>query len=135
MDLTVNSYSPFETASPNTVNRVAGTVGRTCTHSSSSATRERSTWRKNSASPSTHHHHSRRFTTITLYAGRVYLPYEESRAIQLAPRLRSPRATLAVRDFLRFEVGRARNAMKKDAPRLLNLIEPESRPALWCCAY
>ncbi len=62
---------------------------------------------------------------------RVYLPDEDLAQYNVSPEdFARTEATLGVRELLRFEVGRARQCYEEGAA-LLNLIEPESRPALW----
>jgi squalene synthase HpnC/squalene synthase HpnD len=133
MDLTVNSYATLDRLREYCY-RVAGTVGLTCTHVFG-------------------FHDARaldlaeklglafQLTNIIRdvrddYAmGRVYLPAEDLAQYSVDPKdFARSAATLGVRELLRFEAARAWECYEEGAA-LLNLIEPESRPALWLLVH
>jgi phytoene synthase len=67
--------------------------------------------------------------------GRVYLPVEDLAQYNVRPEdFARPEATLGVRELLRFAAERAWQCYKEGAA-LLNLIEPESRAALWLLVH
>jgi phytoene synthase len=63
--------------------------------------------------------------------GRVYLPTEDLRHFGVAPEdLGGKQITLPIRELLRFEAERAWQYYREGA-KLISLVEPESRAALW----
>src|SRR2546427_6431881 len=63
--------------------------------------------------------------------GRVYLPTEDLRHFGVAPEdLGGKQITLPIRELLRFEAERAWEYYREGA-KLISLVEPESRAALW----
>src|SRR5216684_987598 len=63
--------------------------------------------------------------------GRVYLPAEDLRHFGVAPEdLGGKQITLPIRELLRFEAERAWQYYREGA-KLISLVEPESRAALW----
>jgi phytoene synthase len=67
--------------------------------------------------------------------GRVYLPAEDLAQYNVTPEdFARTEATLGVRELLRFEAARAWECYEEGAA-LLNLVEPESRPALWLLVH
>ena len=63
--------------------------------------------------------------------GRVYLPTEDLRHFGVAPEdLGGKQITLPIRELLRFETERAWQYYREGA-KLISLVEPESRAALW----
>jgi phytoene synthase len=67
--------------------------------------------------------------------GRVYLPAEDLAQYNVTPEdFARTEVTLGVRELLRFEAARAWECYEEGAA-LLNLVEPESRPALWLLVH
>ena len=64
-------------------------------------------------------------------AGRIYLPLEDLRRFGYTPeQLASGVRTQAYAQLMRHEIARARTYYDESAP-LIEMVEPESRPALW----
>jgi phytoene synthase len=133
MDLTVNSYATFDRLREYCY-RVAGTVGLTCTHvfgfrdsrALDLAEKLGLAFQLTNIIRDVHDDYS---------MGRVYLPDEDLALHNVSPEdFARTEATLGVRELLRFEAGRAWQCYEEGAA-LLNLIEPESRPALWLLVH
>jgi 15-cis-phytoene synthase len=133
MDLTVNSYATFDRLREYCY-RVAGTVGLTCTHVFGF---------RDSRALDLAEKLGLAFQLTNIirdvrddYAmGRVYLPEEDLAQYNVKPEDFARTApTLGVRELLRFEAARAWQCYEEGAA-LLNLIEPESRPALWLLVH
>jgi phytoene synthase len=133
MDLTVNSYATFDRLREYCY-RVAGTVGLTCTHVFGfRAPRALDLAEKLGL--------AFQLTNIIRdvhddYAmGRVYLPAEDLAQYNVTPEdFARTEVTLGVRELLRFEAARAWECYEEGAA-LLNLVEPDSRPALWLLVH
>jgi phytoene/squalene synthetase len=64
-------------------------------------------------------------------AGRIYLPVEDLEHFDCSPeQLAASLHNKAFRELMRFEIARART-FYADAARLIEMVEPESRAALW----
>lgn len=64
-------------------------------------------------------------------AGRIYLPLEDLRRFGYSPQeLSRGIRNQAFRDLMRFEIARARDYYRQAEP-LIEMVESESRPALW----
>jgi len=133
MDLTVNSYATFDRLREYCY-RVAGTVGLTCTHAFGF---------RDSRALDLAEKLGLAFQLTNIirdvhddYAmGRVYLPEEDLAQYNVSPGdFARAEATLGVQELLRFEADRAWQCYEEGAA-LLNLIEPESRPALWLLVH
>jgi 15-cis-phytoene synthase len=133
MDLTVNSYATFDRLREYCY-RVAGTVGLTCTHvfgfrdsrALDLAEKLGLAFQLTNIIRDVHDDYSMR---------RVYLPDEDLAQYNVSPEdFARTEATLGVRELLRFEAGRAWQCYEEGAA-LLNLIDPESRPALWLLVH
>jgi squalene synthase HpnC len=133
MDLTVNSYATFDRLREYCY-RVAGTVGLTCTHVFGF---------RDSRALDLAEKLGLAFQLTNIirdvqddYAmGRVYLPDEDLTQYNVRPEdFARTAATLGVRELLRFEAAHAWQCYEEGAA-LLNLIEPESRPALWLLVH
>jgi phytoene synthase len=133
MDLTINSYPTFDRLREYCY-RVAGTVGLTCTHvfgfrdahALDLAEKLGLAFQLTNIIRDVHDDYS---------MGRVYLPSEDIAEYNVKPEdFARTEATLGVRELLRFEAQRAWQCYEEGAP-LLNLIEPESRPALWLLVH
>jgi len=133
MDLTVNSYATFDRLREYCY-RVAGTVGLTCTHvfgfrdprALDLAERLGLAFQLTNIIRDVHDDYA---------MGRVYLPHEDLAQYNVAPEdFARSEATLGVRELLRFEAARAWQCYEEGAA-LLDLIEPESRPALWLLVH
>jgi squalene synthase HpnC/squalene synthase HpnD len=129
MDLTVKSYPTFDRLREYCY-RVAGTVGLTCTHvfgfrdarALDLAERLGLAFQLTNIIRDVHDDYA---------MGRVYLPVEDLAQYNVRPEdFARHEASLGVRELLRFEAERAWQCYEEGAA-LLNLIEPESRPALW----
>jgi squalene synthase HpnC/squalene synthase HpnD len=133
MDLTVKSYPTFDRLREYCY-RVAGTVGLTCTHVFGFRDARALDFAEKLGL-------AFQLTNIIRdvrddYAmGRVYLPDEDLAQYNVNREdfVRSE-ATLGVRELLRFEAERAWQCYEEGAA-LLNLIEPESRAALWLLVH
>ena len=67
--------------------------------------------------------------------GRVYLPEEDLTRYAVSLRdLGRDEATLGVRELLRYEAARAWQFYEEGA-ELFDLVDPDSRPALWLLAH
>ncbi len=133
MDLTVKSYSTFDRLREYCY-RVAGTVGLTCTHVFGFRDARALDLAEKLGL-------AFQLTNIIRdvrddYAmGRVYLPDEDLAQYNVKPEdFARNEATLGVRELLRFEAERAWQCYEEGAA-LLNLIEPESRSALWLLVH
>ena len=133
MDLTVNSYATFDRLREYCY-RVAGTVGLTCTHVFGFRDQHALDLAEKLGL-------AFQLTNIIRdvrddYAmGRVYLPHEDLTQYSVDPQdFTGSEATLGVRELLRFEAARAWECYEEGAA-LLDLIEPESRPALWLLVH
>jgi len=133
MDLTVNSYATFDRLREYCY-RVAGTVGLTCTHvfgfrdsrALDLAEKLGLAFQLTNIIRDVHDDYA---------MGRVYLPDEDLAQYNVSPEdFARTEATLGVRELLRFEAGRAWQCYEEGAT-LLDLIEPESRPALWLLVH
>src|SRR6202030_3335773 len=133
MDLTVRTYPTFDRLREYCY-RVAGTVGLTCTHvfgfrdsrALDLAEKLGLAFQLTNIIRDVHDDYA---------LGRVYLPDEDLAQfhVSLADFARME-ATLGVRELLRFEAERAWQCYDEGAA-LLNLIEPESRGALWLLVH
>jgi squalene synthase HpnC/squalene synthase HpnD len=133
MDLTVKSYPTFDRLREYCY-RVAGTVGLTCTHVFGFRDARALDLAEKLGL-------AFQLTNIIRdvrddYAmGRVYLPGEDLVQYNVKPDdLARSEATLGVRELLRFEAQRAWQCYEEGAA-LLNLVEPESRAALWLLVH
>jgi squalene synthase HpnC/squalene synthase HpnD len=133
MDLTVSSYPTFDRLREYCY-RVAGTVGLTCTHVFGFRDARALDLAEKLGL-------AFQLTNIIRdvrddYAmGRVYIPEGDLAQYGVKPEDFAYReATLGVRELLRFEAERAWQYYDEGAA-LLNLIEPESRPALWLLVH
>ena len=133
MDLTVNSYPTFDRLREYCY-RVAGTVGLTCTHvfgfrdarALDLAEKLGLAFQLTNIIRDVHDDHA---------MGRVYIPEEDLPQYGVKPEdFARGEATLGVRELLRFETDRAWHCYEEGAA-LLNLIESESRPALWLLVH
>jgi len=133
MDLTVKSYSTFDRLREYCY-RVAGTVGLTCTHvfgfrdarALDLAEKLGLAFQLTNIIRDVHDDYA---------MGRVYLPGEDLAQYNIKPEdFGRDEATLGVRELLRFEAERAWQCYEEGAA-LLNLIEPESRSALWLLVH
>src|SRR6267143_1015419 len=133
MDLTVKSYPTFDRLREYCY-RVAGTVGLTCTHvfGFRDARALDLAGKLGLAFQLTN---IIRDVRDDYAMGRVYLPDEDLAQYNVSPEdFARTEATLGVRELLRFEAGRAWQCYEEGAT-LLDLIEPESRPALWLLVH
>jgi squalene synthase HpnC/squalene synthase HpnD len=133
MDLTVKAYSTFDRLREYCY-RVAGTVGLTCTHVFGFRDARALDLAEKLGL-------AFQLTNIIRdvrddYAmGRVYIPEEDLQQYGVNPEdFARSEATLGVRELLRFEAERAWQGYQEGAA-LLNLIELESRAALWLLVH
>jgi squalene synthase HpnC len=133
MDLTVSSYATFDRLREYCY-RVAGTVGLTCTHvfgfrdSRALDLAERLGLAFQLTNIIRDVHDDRAMS-------RVYIPEEDLAQYGVNPEdFARSEATLGVRELLRFEADRAWQCYEEGSA-LLNLIAPESRPALWLLVH
>jgi squalene synthase HpnC len=133
MDLTVQTYPTFDRLREYCY-RVAGTVGLTCTHvfgfrdprALDLAEKLGLAFQLTNIIRDVHDDHT---------LGRVYLPEEDLDRYGVSHEdLGRSEATLGVRELLRFEADRAWQFYEEGA-ELLNLIDPESRGALWLLTH
>jgi squalene synthase HpnC len=133
MDLTIRSYPTFDRLREYCY-RVAGTVGLTCTHvfgfrdprALDLAEKLGLAFQLTNIIRDVHD---------DCAVGRVYLPEEDLGRYGVSPTdFARTEATLGVRELLRFEADRAWQCYEEGAA-LLELIEPESRGALWLLAH
>jgi phytoene synthase len=133
MDLTIHSYSTFERLKEYCY-RVAGTVGLTCTHvfgfrdsrAIDLAEKLGLAFQLTNIIRDVHEDQA---------VGRVYLPVEDLVRYGVTPEdFARGEATLGVRELLRFEADRAWENYEAGAA-LLNLIDPDSRGALWLLVH
>ncbi len=129
MDLTVTSYATFDRLREYCY-RVAGTVGLACAHVFGF---------RDPRAPDLAEKLGLAFQLTNILRdvapdfamGRVYLPQEDLARFGIAPAdLGAGRLTLALRELLRFEAGRAWSFYEEGAS-LLSLVDADSRPALW----
>src|SRR5713226_1371716 len=133
MDLTVNSYATFDRLREYCY-RVAGTVGLTCTHVFGFR-EQRALDLAEKLGLAFQLTNIIRDVRDDYAMGRVYLPSEDLAQYSVDPQdFARSAATLGVRELLRFEAARAWECYEEGAA-LLNLIEPESRPALWLLVH
>jgi squalene synthase HpnC len=133
MDLTVKSYATFDRLREYCY-RVAGTVGLTCTHVFGFRD-QRALDLAEKLGLAFQLTNIIRDVRDDYAMGRVYLPHEDLAQYSVDPQdFARSAATLGVRELLRFEAARAWECYEEGAA-LLNLIEPESRPALWLLVH
>jgi squalene synthase HpnC len=133
MDLTVNSYATFDRLREYCY-RVAGTVGLTCTHVFGFRD-QRALDLAEKLGLAFQLTNIIRDVRDDCAMGRVYLPHEDLAQYNVDPQdFARSAATLGVRELLRSEATRAFECYEEGAA-LLNLIEPESRPALWLLVH
>jgi squalene synthase HpnC/squalene synthase HpnD len=132
MDLTVRSYATFDRLKEYCY-RVAGTVGLTCTHVFGFQD-PRALDLAEKLGLAFQLTNIIRDVREDYAAGRVYLPEEDLSRFGVSPEdFRRNEATLGVRELLRFEADRAWESYEEGSA-LFNLINPESRAALWLLA-
>ena len=133
MDLTVDSYPTFDRLREYCY-RVAGTVGLTCTHifgfrdprALDLAEKLGIAFQLTNIIRDVHDDYK---------LGRVYLPEEDLARYNVVPEdLGRSEATLGIRELLRFEAARAWQ-FYEEGEALFDLIEPDSRAALWLLAH
>ena len=133
MDLTITKYPTYDRLREYCY-RVAGTVGLTCTHvfgfhdsrALDLAEKLGLAFQLTNIIRDVHDDYT---------LGRVYLPEEDLSRYGVSPSdLGRSEATLGVRELLRFEADRAWQNYEEGAP-LLDMIDRESRPALWLLAH
>jgi squalene synthase HpnC/squalene synthase HpnD len=133
MDLTIHSYATFERLREYCY-RVAGTVGLTCTHvfgfrdshAVDLAEKLGLAFQLTNIIRDVHEDFA---------AGRVYLPEEDLAKYNVVREdFGRSEATLGVRELLRFEADRAWQNYEEGAA-LLNLIDQDSRGALWLLVH
>ena len=133
MDLTIRSYPTFDRLREYCY-RVAGTVGLTCTHvfgfndprALDLAEKLGLAFQLTNIIRDVREDH---------LSGRVYLPEEDLLRYGVSSQdFAKPEATLGVRELLRFEADRAWQNYEEGSA-LFNLIEHESRPALWLLVH
>jgi 15-cis-phytoene synthase len=133
VDLTVQTYPTFDRLREYCY-RVAGTVGLTCTHvfgfrdprALDLAEKLGLAFQLTNIIRDVHDDHT---------LGRVYLPEEDLDRYGVSHEdLGRSEATLGVRELLHFEADRAWHFYEEGA-ELLNLIDPESRGALWLLTH
>jgi phytoene synthase len=133
MDLTVKSYATLDRLREYCY-RVAGTVGLTCTHVFGFRD-QRALDLAEKLGLAFQLTNIIRDVRDDYAMGRVYLPSEDLAQYSVDPKdFARSAATLGVRELLRFEAARAWECYEEGAA-LLNLIEPESRPALWLLVH
>jgi squalene synthase HpnC len=133
MDLTVNSYATFDRLREYCY-RVAGTVGLTCTHVFGFRD-QRALDLAEKLGLAFQLTNIIRDVRDDCAMRRVYLPHEDLAQYNVDPQdFARSAATLGVRELLRSEAARAWECYEEGAA-LLNLIEPESRPALWLLVH
>jgi len=133
MDLTVRSYATFDRLREYCY-RVAGTVGLTCTHVFGFRD-QRALDLAEKLGLAFQLTNIIRDVRDDYAMGRVYLPHEDLAQYNVDPQdFARSAATLGVRELLRSEAARAWECYEEGAA-LLNLIEPESRPALWLLVH
>jgi squalene synthase HpnC len=132
MDLTVRSYPTFDRLREYCY-RVAGTVGLTCTHvfgfsdprALDLAEKLGLAFQLTNILRDVHDDYA---------LGRVYIPDEDLARYGVSAEDFGHSEALGVRELLRFEADRAWHNYEEGA-ELFNLIEPESRSALWLLAH
>lgn len=133
MDLTLQTYPTFERLKEYCY-RVAGTVGLTCTHvfgfrdsrAVDLAEKLGLAFQLTNIIRDVHEDYA---------AGRVYLPEEDLQKYNVSTSdFGKSEATLGVRELLRFEADRAWQNYEEGAA-LLNLIDQDSRGALWLLVH
>jgi squalene synthase HpnC len=133
MDLTVASYPTFDRLREYCY-RVAGTVGLTCTHVFGFRDRRALDLAEKLGL-------AFQITNIIrdvhedAAVGRVYLPEEDQARFGVLPKdFSNSQSTLGVRELLRFEADRAFH-LYQEGSELLDLVEPDSRSALWLLVH
>jgi squalene synthase HpnC len=133
MDLTVRRYPTFDRLREYCY-RVAGTVGLTCTHVFGFAD-ARALDLAEKLGLAFQLTNIIRDVHEDYQLGRVYLPEEDLARYGVSPEdFGRHEATLAIREVLRFEAGRAWQ-LYEEGSALLGLIEPDSRGALWLLVH
>ncbi len=133
MDLTVQTYPTFDRLREYCY-RVAGTVGLTCTHVFG-FTDARALDLAEKLGLAFQLTNIIRDVREDFQLGRVYLPEEDLQRYGVSPEdFGRTEATLGVRELLRFECDRAWQNYEEGAA-LLNLIDPDSRGALWLLVH
>jgi squalene synthase HpnC len=133
MDLTVQTYPTFDRLREYCY-RVAGTVGLTCTHVFG-FTDARALDLAEKLGLAFQLTNIIRDVHEDFQLGRVYLPEEDLQRYGVSPEdFGRSEATLGVRELLRFESERAWQNYEEGA-RLLNLIDGDSRGALWLLVH
>jgi squalene synthase HpnC len=133
MDLTVKSYSTFDRLREYCY-RVAGTVGLTCTHVFGFRD-QRALDLAEKLGLAFQLTNIIRDVRDDYAMSRIYLPNEDLAQYNVKSEdFARSEPTLGVRELLRFEADRAWQFYEEGAT-LLNLIEPESRPALWLLVH
>jgi squalene synthase HpnC len=129
MDLTVNSYSTFDRLREYCY-RVAGTVGLTCTHIFGFED-SRALDLAEKLGLAFQLTNIIRDVREDAERGRIYLPDEDLARFNVSPHdFSKSQATLGVRELLRFEADRSFQ-LYEEGSELLDLIEADSRGALW----
>ena len=133
MDLTIRSYPTFDRLREYCY-RVAGTVGLTCTHVFGFQD-PRALDLAEKLGLAFQLTNIIRDVREDYLAGRVYLPEEDLVRFGVSPKdFSQSEATLGVRELLRFEAERAWQNYE-EGRALFQLIEAESRPALWLLVH
>jgi squalene synthase HpnC len=133
MDLTVASYPTFERLREYCY-RVAGTVGLTCTHVFGFRDR-RALDLAEKLGLAFQMTNIIRDVREDAAVGRIYLPEEDQARFGVAPKdFSNSESTLGVRELLRFEADRAFH-LYEEGSELLDLVEPDSRAALWLLVH
>ena len=133
MDLTIQTYPTFDRLREYCY-RVAGTVGLTCTHVFGFAD-ARALDLAEKLGLAFQLTNIIRDVREDYQLGRVYLPDEDLARFHVAPSdFGKSEATLGVRELLRFESERAWQGYEEGAA-LLNLIDADSRGALWLLVH
>jgi squalene synthase HpnC len=133
MDLTVKSYPTFDRLREYCY-RVAGTVGLTCTHVFGFRD-PRALDLAEKLGLAFQLTNIIRDVRDDYSLGRVYLPEEDLVRFNVSPQdFGRDEATLGMRELLRFEAARAWQFYEEGAA-LFDLIDPDSRAALWLLAH
>lgn len=133
MDLTIRSYSTFDRLREYCY-RVAGTVGLTCTHVFGFQD-PRALDLAEKLGLAFQLTNIIRDVREDYLAGRIYLPEEDLLRFGVSSKdFAKPEATLGARELLRFQAERAWQNYE-EGRALFQLIQPESRPALWLLAH
>lgn len=133
MDLTIRSYSTFDRLREYCY-RVAGTVGLTCTHVFGFQD-PRALDLAEKLGLAFQLTNIIRDVREDYLAGRIYLPEEDLLRFGVSSKdFAKSEATLGARELLRFQAERAWQNYE-EGRALFQLIQPESRPALWLLAH